>query len=292
MKGSASPDGALAVLEPLLEQGQRADFDQMRNQLYDTKSKSVVGSIEGVPGMKEMNHGGASAHWSAKSDVLLWYVDGKWGPRSATLLQIKEGRIAGQIDVVKASYHELLARAKKAHPKTYTAAKKENEGSGSAYPDGFTASVALKSLPEKSPPKFPVEFVVTMTANAKGMESYPANAELEGYLFGKLDADLKIKWGDSAIYTAASRERLLNEGEGFDEGIAHLSDAVKASLAKAAKAKFEAEEKAWDDAMIAADHEWPVRGSVSTCFREKLRQAASQKRIEQLQGMLPKKKKK
>lgn len=292
MDGSASPDGSLAVLEPVGEATQGEAFWKLRNQIIDTKSQSVIGAIEGVPGTKEMNHGGASARWSAKSDLLLWYVDGKWGPRSATFAQVKDGKIASQIDVVKAGYDELLKRAKKAHPKTYAAAKKHNEGSGSALPDGFAASVSLKDLPETGAPPFPVEFVVTMTANPKGIEDFPAEADLEGFLFGKLDTDLKIKWGESAIYNAATRERLFSEGEGADEGIAHLSDAVETALSKEAKAKFQADMKAWDEAMIAADDKWPVRGSVSTCLGEKLRQDESEKQIEKLQGMLPKKKKK
>lgn len=292
MDSSTSPDGSMAVLEPVGEAAQGDALSKMRNQIIDTKSQSVIGSIDGVPGMKQMNHGGASARWSAKGDMLLWHVDGKWGPRSATFVQIKEGKITSQLDMVKAGYDELLKRAKKAHPKTYAAAKKQNEGSGPALPDGFAASVSLKELPENALPKFPVEFVATMTANPKGMEDFPAAADIEGFLFGKLDPDLKIKWGDSAIYNAAARERLFSEGEGADEGIAHLSDEVATSLSKEAKAKFEAEMKAWDDAMIAADDKWPVRGSVSTCLGEKLRQNASEKRIKELQGMLPKKKKK
>lgn len=292
MDGSASPYGSLAVLEPVGEAAQGDAFWKLRNQLFDTKSQSVIGAIEGVPGMKQMNHGGASARWSSQSDLLLWYVDGKWGPRSATFVQIKEGKITSQLDVVKAGYDELLKRAKKAYPKTYAAAKKRNEGSGSALPDGFAANVSLKELPDNALPKFSVEFVVTMTANPKGMEDFPAAADIEGFLFGKLDTDLKIKWGESAIYNAAARERLFSEGEGADEGIAHLSDEVATSLSKEAKTKFEAEMKAWDDAMIAADDKWPVRGSVSTCLGEKLRQDASEKQIEKLEGMLPKKKKK
>ena len=291
MDGSASPDGSLAVLEPAGDAAQGGELAKMRNQIIDTKSLTVIGAIEGVPGMKQMNHGGASARWSAKGDMLLWHVDGKWGPRTATFVRLKDGRIASQIDVVKAGYDEMLKRAKKAHPKTYAAAKEHNEGSGPALPDGFAASVSLKDLPETGTPPFPVELVVTMTANPKGIEDFPAEADLEGFLFGKLDADLKIKWGESAIYNAATRERLFSEGEGADEGIAHLSDAVETSLSKEAKARFQADMKAWDEAIIAADDKWPVRGSVSTCLGEKLRQDESEKQIEKLQGMLPKKKK-
>ena len=288
MDGSASPDGSLAVLEPVAVGVSDDEYWKMRNQLVEVKTQTLIGGIEGVPGMKRMNHGGASAQWSADGSLLLWFVDGKWGPRSVTLVKVTDGKIARQVDVVKACYNELLKRARAAHPKTYAAAKKENAGSGAALPDGFTASVALKQ--RDAAPKFPVEFVVTMTSNPKGIEDYPVNAELEGFLFGRLDRGFRVKWGDAAIYNAAERERLFAEGEGVDEGIAHLSDAVAAVSTASGRAKFEAEQQAWEKMTQDAGETWPVAGSVGSCLAEKLRQKAAEKRIKELQAISSKKK--
>ena len=287
MEGSVSPDGSLAVLEPMADRVTDDEFWAMRNQIVDVKTQTVIGSIEGVPGMRRMNHGGASAGWSADGKLLFWFVDGKWGPRTVSFVKLKDGKVEQQMDLVKSCYDELLKRAKAAHPKTYAAAKKQNAGSGSALPDGFTASVSLKQ--RDAMPGFPVDFVVTMTSNPKGIEDYPPAAELEGFLFGTLKESLQIKWGDHAIFSATERERLFAEGEGVDEGVAHLSDAVATALPGTARAKFETGQRDWEKKVQEAGEKWPVEGSVGGCLAEKLRQDAAGKRIKELRALTAKK---
>ena len=56
---------------------------------------------------------------------------------------------------VEADATEILARSRKAKPRKYAAAKKENTGNGAAYPDGFTINVMVRGE-DGAPLTFPL----------------------------------------------------------------------------------------------------------------------------------------
>lgn len=285
MEDSASPDGAMAVIEPA-ERMSDGELEKARNHLVRVDGKAVIGEIEGVAGRKHMNHGGAEAHWSAAGDRLLWIVEGKWSPRTVTMIEIKDGGIARQSDLIKAGYAEILKLSKAAHPKTYAAAVKANNGNGAAFPDGFTVSLMLKD----NNAKLPARFLVSMTADPKARDGFPDAAWLDAFLFGTLTEQMRIEWGDFGAYDARSSERLAAELEGAEEGLAHQLDAVMQKLSKKERAELEAEQALWEKSITEIDEDWPVAGSLTTTVSEKLRYDATRRRVKQLADRISPKK--
>jgi hypothetical protein len=165
---SRSPDGHYGVTVPIRDE-HPDDDDKARNSVIDMKSGRVLGAIHATTGWDHMNHGGVlPARWSPDGSLLLWTVDGKWFFSALVLLKIEKGQIAWQTDVLKAAQQAILARAKKAAPAKYAAAKKANAGNGSAYPEGFSVDAVVKGDIE-----FPLKVEVAMTSNPKGIPDEP-----------------------------------------------------------------------------------------------------------------------
>jgi hypothetical protein len=184
-----SPDKHFGVLVP---DEQRCDAGE-KNKLVEVSTGRVLAVIAGEPGMKRMNHGGVDpTRWSADSSLLLWRVDGKWFPRALVLIQLKDSEVRWQLDLLKTAQQEILARARKAAPKKYAAAKKQNAGNGSAYPDGFTDDVTTDGEDTASV-ELPVRVHVTLTSNPKEIEDFPKDAQLDAMLEGEVGADGKFK---------------------------------------------------------------------------------------------------
>src|SRR5262245_2964532 len=86
---------------------------------------------------------------------------------------------------------EILARTRKAKPRKYAAAKKQNAGNGAAYPDGFTVSVTVAGE-EGAPLTFPLFLYARLESNPKEIENFPKNAELKSKMYATMRADGKI----------------------------------------------------------------------------------------------------
>ena len=184
-----SPDHRLGVLVP---DEKRYDAGG-KNQLVEIKTGRVLAILAGEPGMERMNHGGvAPSRWSEDSSLLLWQVEGKWFPRALVLVKVRDGKVDWQLDLLKSAQQEILSRAKKAAPKKYAAARRENAGSGSAYPDGFTVDLQTDG-DENTPIVLPLRLHVTLTADPKGIEDYPAAARLNATLEAEAGADGTLK---------------------------------------------------------------------------------------------------
>jgi hypothetical protein len=184
-----SPSGALGVRVPIYHEDSSDAPDPRRNAIVEVKTGKIVATLAGDPPAydRELNHHGTGeARWSADSSLLLWKVDGKWNPDALELVKIgPDGRLAWQIDILDAAQQALLARTREAAAKTYAAAKKENAGSGSAFPDGFTIDVTTG--PDVA---LPLAVHADLTANPKGIEDYPAN--LDSYLDAEVTADGRL----------------------------------------------------------------------------------------------------
>lgn len=164
---SASPDGRYGVTVPLMDELEN-DLSA-HNSVVDLKSGKALGVIKANTGWDHMNHTSIMpAQWSRDSSLVLWYVDGKWFPWAYVLIKIEDGRIAWQTDMLKEAQQAILARTKEAAPKAYAAAKKDNEGSGSAFPEGFSVDVEANG-----PVELPLKLEVSLTANPKGIEGKP-----------------------------------------------------------------------------------------------------------------------
>ena len=283
MEDSTSPNGKLAIAEP--HEVSDEDFSQATNPIVTLPAQTVIGSIQGSPGLKQMNHGGASATWSDDSRLLLWQVEGKWGPRAVAFVALDQDRIVKQANLIALGQAELLKRTQAAHPKAYAAAVKQNQGSGSALPAGFTTSLTLQDPVAK----LPAAFVVTLTANPKGIEDYPAEAELQAFLFGTVSEKLEVIWGDFGAYDSEAGERLLNEREGIEEALAHQFDAVMQTKSPEARKKLQAEQDAWESTLDEIQESWFMASGLCSLLADQQHYVRVNERVDQLAAMMDKK---
>ena len=108
------------------------------------------------------------------------------------LLKIRNGRLLWQFNVLEAAQRAIMTRTKRASPRRYKAAVRENKGSGGAYPDGFTVSVDV-NVEAGKPLILPLKVTVSLTSNPKQIESYPKRAELNSELSGILTKEGRFK---------------------------------------------------------------------------------------------------
>jgi hypothetical protein len=233
---NVSPDRRLAVLEPDPEAA--GDLSKRRNLLIEAGTGRVLATLAGAPGFERMNHGGTRISWSADGHGLLWIVEGKWGPRAITYAAIDDAGMVQQVNVLQAIHAELLAWLRKAKPRQYAAAVKQNRGNGSAYPEGFTVDVLIEN---DDSAELPVRFRAGLTSNPKGVEGFPPVAEVEAFLRGALNEKLALEWSDFRAFDKVAREREYGELEGAEEGLAHLEGAIRDTLSNEERERFEDE---------------------------------------------------
>jgi len=181
-----SPDKHYAITVPvctdaMLESGLDGENSVVKR---DTgKILSVIKQEEPAYNRTLNHHGTGEASWSADSSLLLWTVDGKWFFDSLVLMKIdkEENKVEWQLDLMKAGQQAILKRTKKAAPKRYAAAKEENKGNGSAYPEGFTVNVNAITKNDQSL-ALPLTIHVELTTDPR------IDGELEGNLSSHLDA--------------------------------------------------------------------------------------------------------
>jgi hypothetical protein len=150
------------------------------NKLIDVSTGRVLAAIDSSAAMTRMNHGGiVPSRWSPDGSLLLWEVEGKWGPDLIVLLEIKNGTVMKQVDLLTLAQKAILIRTRKASPDEYKKAKAENAGNGSAYPEGFTVDAQVDG-----PISFPLHVRTELTSNPKGIEGLPT---VESHLEGVLD---------------------------------------------------------------------------------------------------------
>lgn len=163
-----SPDHRFGVTVP-----QVAYDDQIKdpkNELIEVKPGHVLATIKAETGWDHANFNAVlPSRWSPDGSLLLWNVAGKWFPTALVLLELQDGAVKWQLNVLKSSQQAILARTKKAKPGPYAAAMKDNAGNGSAYPDGFTVTVHILGDP-KQPLSLPLNLLVNLTSNPKEMD--------------------------------------------------------------------------------------------------------------------------
>lgn len=181
---SVSPDGRYGVTVPTTDE---VAENEGKNRLVEVKTGRVLAELQTkFVAWSRRNHGEPQpARWSKDGSLLLWEASGKWSPAAMTLVKIEKEQVVWQIDVLKAAEQEILKATQKAKPKPYAKAKKENEGSGAAYPEGFTVDVKT----EEKALEMPLWVSVILTSNPKGIEGVDT---LEAYLLGTVDESGKF----------------------------------------------------------------------------------------------------
>ena len=164
-KSSHSPDHRYGVAVPIFDISQPEIVGG--NTVVELKTGRVIADIDAEIGFdRALNFRKTlPARWSRDSSVLVWTVDGKWFPTALVAMKIEEGKVKWQMDVLKTAQKAILARTKKAAAQKYAAAKKQNEGNGSAYPEGFTIEPTIAD-----PIALPLKVHVKLSANPKQIE--------------------------------------------------------------------------------------------------------------------------
>lgn len=187
---TVSPDGRYGVTVP--DRDHYEKDETVHNQIVEVSSGRILAAIKADAGLLHMNHGGiAPSRWSTDSSILLWQVEGKWSPRALVLVRIQNGAVKWQTNVLKTAQQEILVRTKKAAAAKYAAAKKENAGNGSAYPDGFTVNVTAAGTSDDLL-SFPVAVHAELTSNPKAIEDFPKSAQLDANLDAMILEDGKL----------------------------------------------------------------------------------------------------
>lgn len=154
------------------------------NTLVELKTNRVVATLASDPAPA---HGGnhidiMPSRWSPDGSLLLWEVDGKWFHYALLLVRLENGKVLWQRNVMQMLQKEILARTRQAQPKKYAAVKKDHEGWGSAYPDGF--SVEVEAL---DPLTFPVHVRARLASETK------VQSILDYHLEGEINAQGELK---------------------------------------------------------------------------------------------------
>jgi hypothetical protein len=157
-----SPDHRYGVTVPGL------DTPNPHNSLIEIKTGRVLAVIQADTGYEQANHISlVPSRWAKDNSFLLWEVEGKWFDTALVLLKLENGKVEWQRNLLKIGQQAILARTKLVAPRKYRAAKEQNKGNGSAYPDGFTVDVAVE---DKKPLSLPLAIFVSLTSNPKGIE--------------------------------------------------------------------------------------------------------------------------
>lgn len=213
-ESTLSPDGRYGVTVPNVQQYDAALLAEEKtkvptylNKLVEARSGRVLEVIKAENGMEHMNHGGIGPHWAKDSSALLWVVGGKWFPRATVYLKLADGKVAWQTDILTKAQQEMLRRTRAAIPKAYAAAVRQNKGSGSAYPDGFTIDIDVPS----ENPVLPLRFSTNLTANPKNADWFPVDAEVYAKMNGVLEKDGSITWSGFRFWSGAEARKRAGE---------------------------------------------------------------------------------
>ncbi|HEY8901067.1 MAG TPA: hypothetical protein VIM61_11705 [Chthoniobacterales bacterium] len=188
------PDGTYGVLAPGWELYDKGD-PPPRNRLVNVKTGATLLELDGPAWAtwvqddsgRTMNHLDLAAQWAKDGAVLAWAIDGKWSPAACLLVAVKDGAVAWHTDVLRAAQEKILAETRAAVPKNYAAARQQNEGSGAAFPEGFSIGIDL-------PPAgftLPWRGHVTLDSNVKsiGEENWPSAANVGATMDFAVSAD-------------------------------------------------------------------------------------------------------
>ena len=181
-----SPDKQYGVSVPKRSEVIRVDevgsaADALPTTLRELKTGKKIAEIKFSDDAMDENV--LPSRWTPDSTALLWSVDGKWSIDALVLVQLKEGEVVRQTNLLKVGQQEILNRLRKERPKEY-AAIKSDLGYGSAYPDGFTVDMVVEGE-EGAPLKFPLIVHMYLTSNPKGIE------DVENQLDARLNAKVK-----------------------------------------------------------------------------------------------------
>ena len=185
-----SPSGHLGVAVPVLEFDDK--IKDPKNRLVEVKTGRAIAELDcRWPAWNRSNHGGYAAGWSKDGALLRWTVEGKWFCDTLFIVKLKDHAVVWQKDLVPDCQKTILKLLKAKVPKAYAREKKWNEGSGAAYPEGFSVDVRTEDG-DDAPEKLPLKVHVDITSDPKGIHKEAIDAWLDAVL----DEDGKLTFGE------------------------------------------------------------------------------------------------
>lgn len=98
---SISPDGKYGVIYCSNPEIVRYEESRMVNYVVGLIPFQIIGLLEGDIHFAHRNHSNLSVTWTDDSLTALVTVDGKWGPRSVVLIEISDGKLVRQTNLLE-----------------------------------------------------------------------------------------------------------------------------------------------------------------------------------------------
>ena len=190
-----SPDGRLGVTVPVLQFEDK--IKDPKNRLVAVKTGKVIADLDCKwEAWNRSNHGSYAAKWSEDGALLRWTVGGKWFNDSMVIVKLKDHSVVWQKDLAPECQKTILKLIKAKVPEAYVREKKWNEGSGAAYPEGFSVDVRTED-DAAAPKKLPLKVYVDMTSDPKGIHTEAKDGlAIDAWLNAVLDENGKLTFGD------------------------------------------------------------------------------------------------
>ena len=207
-RSTISPNGQYGVIAPDWEH--YANNSVPQNQLIEIASGRVLMTLNDItwveinpssPDKRHISNLTLDAHWSVDGSILSWALGGKWCPNAFSLICVKNGSVLWQLDVLKVVQDEILSRTKNEVPQNYEAARQQNRGNGSAFPDGFTVDV---EFPQRSF-SLPLQCHVTLSSNPKQISNWPPAANINATMLAMINANGQISYSNFSLETPKSQ---------------------------------------------------------------------------------------
>lgn len=257
-KGSLSPDGRFGVLVP--DQARFRDGIKGQNKLIEVSSGRVFATIDAESWFQDpavqMNHGAAAARWSRDGSVLAWIVGGKWAPRAFNLIKVSNGEVEWQRDILGAAQREILLQTRNADAQAYDAAKAENRGNGTAYPDGFTIDMELPDAGFT----LPLVCTATLDSNPKQIEG---RTSLRSSIRVAIDETGQVTFSGMRLHSSPRPSSVTESAQGVQEFIQSRLNIEASHNLDRILGNYAARVNYWDNGVVDQDF---IRKDKATYF--------------------------
>jgi hypothetical protein len=165
-----SPDLHYIVAVPKL--AELGNSTTARDELLDS-SYHVMANIEGTVGWDQRLGDLVSgpARWASDDSFVLWAVGGKGGVATLVLIQIGDGRVLAQTDLLAAARKEILDRTRDANPRAF--AEVAHGGSAKELARAFSIVVSVPG-PADSPIELPLPIHAELNSNPDSVVDAPS----------------------------------------------------------------------------------------------------------------------
>lgn len=148
LENSTSPDGRFALLVQTVDAAEASTSNENDVYLADVKAQATLGTVNKVDYFEHQNHRGLAIFWAPDSSYCVVQNDGRYGLDTATVVEIKDGKLV-QTEIgekIQKSLDDVMK--KKSHDK---------EMSGDVSPHfrlGNDRKVRVRATSQNNPKQF------------------------------------------------------------------------------------------------------------------------------------------